>query len=470
MRLKAVFAFLCAVQLIASAKTDYYVKSVDFPAGATPEQKVEMASRVVPDSRQADWQKLELTAFLHFGPNTFTGREWGDGKESPSVFNPTALDAEQWVRTLKDAGFKLVILTAKHHDGFCLWPTETTAHSVKNSPWKGGKGDVMQELSDACKKYGMKLGVYLSPWDRNSAVYGSEKYNDLYAAQLTELLTKYGQIDEVWFDGACGEGPNGKKQVYDWPRFYSIIEKLQPNAVTAIMGHHVRWVGNEGGQGRETEWSVTPYTPGGYKEAAERNAALGLKETSKDLGSRELVAKADRVYWFPSEVDVSIRRGWFYNDSDKPRSLKELANIYLNSVGRGSVLLLNFPPDRTGCINKTDVDRIREWKQWVDANFTNNLAKKTNLKKLTAKLDSNKNFNAIMVGENIGKGQKVEKFDVEGKVNGKWVKLAEGTTIGAKRILRFDDTKADEVRVKITSSRGEPEMAFFKVFNVTMPQ
>ena len=236
---------LCPILSFCSCTTgeEYYTKHLEFPEGITIEQKVDMASRLIPTPQQLEWQKMELTAFLHFGINTFTGREWGDGNENPSLFNPTELDAEQWVRTLKDAGFKMVIITAKHHDGFCLWPTKTTKHSVESSPWKDGKGDVVKELRNACDKYGMKFGIYLSPWDRNAACYGdSPAYNKFFIEQLTELLTNYGEVHEVWFDGANGEGPNGKKQVYDWDAFYSTIRTLQPKAVTAIMGDDVRWV------------------------------------------------------------------------------------------------------------------------------------------------------------------------------------------------------------------------------------
>ena len=266
----ALFAAVCSGQ--AQNREGYNVKHLDFPPDATLQEKVDMAARLVPTPQQLAWQQMELTAFLHFGINTFTGREWGEGTEDPALFNPAQLDAEQWVRTLKETGFKMVILTAKHHDGFCLWPTETTTHSVASSSWKNGKGDVVKELRDACDKYGMKFGVYLSPWDRNAACYGdSPKYNEFFIQQLTELLSNYGEVHEVWFDGANGEGPNGKKQVYDWDAFYQTIQKLQPKAVMAIMGDDVRWVGNEKGIGRETEWSATVLTPGIYSRSEENN-------------------------------------------------------------------------------------------------------------------------------------------------------------------------------------------------------
>lgn len=288
----------------------------------------------MPTEGQYHWQQLELTAFIHFGINTFTGREWGDGKENPALFNPTALDCEQWVKALKAGGFKMVIITAKHHDGFCLWPTKTTRHSVVSSPWKGGKGDVVGELRKACDKYDMKFGVYLSPWDRNAECYGdSPAYNRMFVEQLKELLSNYGKVDEVWFDGANGEGPNGKVQVYDWELFNAVIDSLQPGAVKAITGNDIRWVGNERGLGRETEWSVTPYWSSSYKEAAEENKRLGLKSTAKDLGSRDKVKAANRLFWYPSEVDVSIRPGWFYHQyqDTKVRSLANLVNIYFQS-------------------------------------------------------------------------------------------------------------------------------------------
>ena len=281
-------AITLALALLSCSTTPpetLYTQHVAFPEGATLAEKVDMVSRLVPSEQQLAWQQLELTAFIHFGMNTFTGCEWGEGSDSPQLFNPTELDCDQWVRTLKEGGFKMVILTAKHHDGFCLWPTATTEYSVKQSPWRNGEGDVVRELRDACTKHDMKFGFYLSPWDRNAESYGdSPAYNRLYVAQLTELLTNYGRVDEVWFDGACGEGANGKKQEYDWATILECVDKHQPHAVTAIMGDDIRWVGNEGGVGRDTEWSATMIAPGSYVDRVAENRRLGLEEIASCQG------------------------------------------------------------------------------------------------------------------------------------------------------------------------------------------
>lgn len=227
----------------------------------THEEIIRKAAQVIPSPRQYRWQQLELTAFLHFGINTFTDWEWGTGQEDPVLFDPKELDAGQWVRVCRESGIRQVILTAMHHDGFCLWPTRTTSHSVRYSPWRQGNGDVVREVAEACRDQGLGFGIYLSPWDRNAKLYGSDAYNDFFVDQLKELLTSYGRIDEVWFDGANGEGPNGRKQVYDFQRWYALIRNLQPEAVVAIAGPDVRWVGTETGYGRETEWSVVPFEP-----------------------------------------------------------------------------------------------------------------------------------------------------------------------------------------------------------------
>ncbi len=447
----------------AQKKENYYVKHLEFPQNATLEQKVDMAARLIPTPQQLSWQQMELTAFLHFGINTFTGREWGDGKEEPALFNPSELNAEQWVRTLKEAGFKMVLLTAKHHDGFCLWPTATTKHSVASSPWKNGQGDVVRELRKACDKYDMKFGVYLSPWDRNAECYGdSPRYNDFFIRQLTELLTNYGEVHEVWFDGANGEGPNGKKQVYDWEAFYKTIQRLQPKAVMAIMGDDVRWVGNEKGLGRETEWSATVLTPGIYARSEENNKRLGVFSKAKDLGSRSMLAEATELFWYPSEVDVSIRPGWFYHaeEDTKLKSLKHLSDIYFQSVGYNSVLLLNIPPDRRGLIHEADVKRLKDFAAYRKRVFADNRVVKgrkewnavSGSKKIYS-LKPESEINVVMLQEDIAKGQRVESFAVEVLTEQGWQEVGQGTTVGYKRLLRFPAVKASQLKVKINECR-----------------
>ena len=466
--MKKTFYSLALALLMASCasqpKQELYEKYVAFPADATVEQKIDMVSRLVPTPQQLEWQQMEFTAFLHFGMNTFTGNEWGHGTDSPELFNPSELDCEQWVKALKDGGFKMALITAKHHDGFCLWPTATTEYSVKNSPWKNGKGDVFREVRDACEKYGMKFGVYLSPWDRNAVSYGdSPAYNKFFIEQLTELLSNYGEVHEVWFDGACGEGPNGKKQEYDWTAILAKIRELQPKAVTAIMGDDVRWVGNEGGLGRETEWSATMMAPGSYTEKNEAMAALGIDNMSKDLGSRELLAKSQEAYWYPSEVDVSIRPGWFYHaeQDEQVRSLANLVNIYYRSVGCNSVLLLNIPPDRRGLIHEVDVQRIKELSEYIGKTFANNYVE-NGAQMWKAEVGQSKEYNVktgamvntFLIQEDIAQGQRVEDFLVEVYSNGAWQYAAEGTTVGYKRLLRFSDCQPEKIRVTIRGARG----------------
>ena len=464
---KLLTSLLLSVTLMSGAqaqkKENYYVKHVEFPQSATIEQKVDMAARLVPTPQQYAWQQMELTAFLHFGINTFTGREWGDGKEDPALFNPSELDAEQWVRTLKEAGFKMVLLTAKHHDGFCLWPTATTKHSVASSPWKNGQGDVVKELRAACDKYDMKFGVYLSPWDRNAECYGdSPRYNDFFIRQLTELLTNYGEVHEVWFDGANGEGPNGKKQVYDWDAFYQTIQRLQPKAVMAIMGDDVRWVGNEKGVDRETEWNATVLTPGIYARSQENNKRLGVFSKAEDLGSRKILEKATELFWYPSEVDVSIRPGWFYHaeEDGKVKSLKHLSDIYFQSVGYNSVLLLNIPPDRRGLIHEADIKRLKEFADYRQQTFADNRVKNgrkywstTSGGEAVYALKSKSEINLVMLQEDITKGQRVEAFTVEALMDNGWKEVGKGTTIGYKRMLRFPAVNANKLRVRIDECR-----------------
>ncbi|MCU4174236.1 alpha-L-fucosidase [Carboxylicivirga sp. N1Y90] len=469
-----------------------YEKLLAFEKGTDLEEKVVKSAHVVPTKQQLDWQKLEMTAFIHFTVNTFTDMEWGHGDESPSIFNPTELDVRQWVKTLKDGGMKMVILTAKHHDGFCLWPTKTTKHSVVSTLWKDGKGDVVKELKEACDEFDLKFGVYLSPWDRNAECYGdSPRYNDFFNEQLTELLTWYGKVDEVWFDGACGEGPNGKKQEYDWESYYNTIKKLQPDAVVAVSGEDVRWVGTESGYGRETEWSVTPFAPGATPQMQAINDELGLSATSKDLGSRAMIEKADHLFWYPAEVDVSIRPGWFYHkhEDDKVKSLTKMVDIYFNSVGMNAVLLLNIPPDTRGLIHENDVARLKEFKTYLDETFENNLCagaqalgdKNANkaidgdydtyweLNELPAsvvyELPEAKKMNVVMLQEYIAKGQRVERFKVEVKIDDKWQEVVTGTSIGYKRLLRFPSITSKQIKLTILQARDGAMINTFGLFN-----
>lgn len=456
-------AFTCLSCSVQSEKL--YEKHVVIPQDATNEEIIDIAARVVPTCNQLQWQQMELTAFLHYGINTYTDREWGDGRENPALFNPTAFDANQIVESLKAGGFKLIILTCKHHDGFCLWPSKFTEHSVKNSPYEG---DVVKEISEACRKHGVKFGVYLSPWDRNAPSYGdSPEYNKYFINQLTELLTNYGEVSEVWFDGACGEGPNGKVQVYDWEAITATIHRLQPEAVTAICGDDIRWVGNESGKGRESEWNVTPLAPKVYKNSDEIRAKLNIDDTSRDLGSRDLITKAEELFWYASETDVSIRPGWFYheNQNNRVRSLKNLVDIYFSSVGSNSSLLLNVPPTLEGKVHPIDSVRLKEFGEYLSNAFAKDFIKDGNKQKkieagesVTYKVNKGATINCIMLQENIANGQRVEKFKVELLIDGQWMTVGRGTTIGYKRLLRFSATTAEEVRITIEECRRTVEI------------
>lgn len=489
---------ICVTNLSSSFAQLVDPKSyVVIPPESSESEIIRRAAGVVPSERQLRWQRLELTAFIHFGVNTFTNREWGDGKEDPAIFNPSELDARQWVRTCKEAGFKQVILTAKHHDGFCLWPSKYTEHSIKKSPWKAGKGDVVKDVADACHEYGIGFGVYLSPWDRNSGLFGTDAYNDYFVNQLTELLSGYGRVDEVWFDGANGEGPEGKKQVYDFNRWYSLIRKLQPSAVIAVMGPDVRWVGIESGYGRETEWSVVP----GDELVQDKVAASSQKEAGfapmnmmdDDLGSRSKILKAKSLVWYPAEIDVSIRPGWFYHpeEDDKVKSPDKLMDIYFSSVGRNGVLLLNIPPDKRGLLHDSDVKALLGFRKSLDKAFERNLLTKavvkTSGKKINVLTDKNdttswtpkasagtavidikleemEEFNMLLLQEDIRKGQRVEQFSLEYFADGEWKKATSGTTVGYKRILRFPVVRADRLRLKIEASRAKAVIAEAGIF------
>lgn len=453
---------------------------------------VYLASNVTPSQRQLEWQKLEFYAFCHFGTNTFTGKEWGDGNCSPLLFAPKRFDAEQWVTEIKNAGMKALILTCKHHDGFCLWPSKYTDYSVKNSPFRNGNGDVVKEVSDACKKYGIKFGVYLSPWDRHEKTYGTgEQYNDYFVNQLTELAENYGEIFCFWFDGACGEGKNGKVQTYDWNRYFALIREKQPNAVLSICGTDVRWCGNEAGKYRTAEWSVVPSYVGNQQYTAERsqqsddiNFSKRINGTASDLGSRNAIEGVSDFIWYPCETDVSIRPGWFYHKSQdfRVKSVKKLMNIYYGTVGGNSALLLNIPPDKNGLISKYDVRVLRKLGKRLRQEFSENSAvnakasasseteenKASNVisengfwqcvegdlcPEITLEFDEPVKIDKVVLRENIETGQQIEKFEIFAETDGGFTKISSGETIGNKRICVINPVKVQKIKVKITSYR-----------------
>ncbi|MES2306771.1 MAG: alpha-L-fucosidase [Gemmatimonadota bacterium] len=413
-----------------------------------------------PSASQLLWQRDELALFTHFGVNTFSDREWGDGKELPASFNPPALDARQWTSAAKAAGFRTVVLTAKHHDGFCLWPTATTKHSVAASPFRNGAGDVVREVADACRADGLRLGLYLSPWDRNSPVYGTELYSDFYCDQLSELLTRYGPVHEVWFDGANGEGPTGRRQLYDWPRYWGLVRTLQPDAVIfSDAGPDVRWIGNESGSAGETNWStvdpsVVP-VPGSDGPEVIRMLQEG---------------DPDGTVWRPGETDTSIRPGWFYHpaDDDKVRTVDDLVSLYFSSVGRNSKLLLNVPPTREGLLHPTDVARLAGMRGALDRLFGHPLVPTraapghVGATRLTVQHDFRRPtpVGLALLAEDIAQGQVVAHWRLEGQANDGWLPLASGTTIGHKRIVRFPTATLRRVRLVVAESvaSGPPPM------------
>jgi alpha-L-fucosidase len=448
----------------------------------------------LPSERQLAWHELEYYMFVHFTVNTFTDKEWGYGDENESVFNPSELDCRQWAKTAKEAGMKGIIITAKHHDGFCLWPSAFTEHSVKNSPWKEGKGDILMDLRKACDEYGLKMGVYLSPWDRNSAVYGTPEYLTYYRNQLRELLTNYGDIFEVWFDGANGgDGFYGgaretrridNKTYYDWPNTHKIVRELQPSAIMfSDAGPDIRWVGNESGMGSLTNWCLLKKDdmyPGG-------NFAKILGEGHEDGN-----------YWVPAEVDVSIRRGWFYHSSQDSlvRTPENLMELYYSSVGRNSSLLLNVPPDRRGLLHENDVKSLLAFKVLRDKEFSTELAKG---KKISSSKDRGKGFkalnandgdpetywstpddiksadltidlgaetevNRILLQEYIKLGQRVQEFKVEAFVDGEWKHLIDGTTIGHKVIRKIPVVKTSRLKLTIVKSKACPLISNIELY------
>ncbi|WP_319505807.1 discoidin domain-containing protein [Bacteroides graminisolvens] len=452
----------------------------------------------VPSENQLRWQEMEYYAFVHFSLNTYTDQSWGYGNEDVKLFNPEKADCRQWARICKEAGMKGIIITAKHHCGFCLWPSEYTEYSVKNAPWKNGKGDMVREMADACKEYGLKLGIYLSPWDRNHPDYGKPEYITYFRNQLTELLTKYGDIFEVWFDGANGGdgyygGANEIREIdrttyYDWKNTYALVRKLQPNIVIWNDGGDradLRWVGTEDGYVGETNWSLL-------------NATGDVPWNMLHYG----VENGDA--WVPAEVNTSIRPEWFYHPSEdtKVKTLPHLMNIYYNSIGRNSTLLLNFPIMPNGLINEKDEKAALDFAKTVKESFAVNLAEKakveatnvrSNAKEFSAykTIDGKKDtywatddsikkaslivdfgkpttFNRLMVQEYIRLGQRVKAFTLEAFVDGNWEEIAKATTIGYKRILRFSSIKASKIRLNITDSKSCPIISNMGVYNAPL--
>ncbi len=473
-------------------------------SGSKPSASVAVAPPApvlpVPTEAQLAWHEMETNAFIHFTTNTFTDKEWGYGDESPAIFNPTALDVDQWITTLKDAGFKGVILTSKHHDGFSLWPSKYTEHSVKNSPYKNGQGDIVKAVSEATKRHGLKFGVYLSPWDRNRADYGQPSYIEYYRKQLKEIFTNYGPVFEMWFDGANGgDGYYGgaketrkidRATYYDWPTTLAMVRELQPQPKVLFFsdaGPDIRWVGNEKGLAGETNWNtISNDTLYAGKAGVEDLLATGAEDGNK---------------WIPAEVDVSIRPGWFYHPKEDSlvKTPEQLFNIYLTSVGRGSTLLLNVPPDRRGLIHEQDVAALKGWRKLLDEAFTTNLAANAKVKASSYRGSSKTYAGAnvadgdkdtywatddgvttgsleidlgkvqpvkyVLLQEYIRLGQRVESFTVDAWQNNTWQPVAKATTIGYKRILKLDEpVNTDKLRVTITAAKASPVISNVAVY------
>ncbi|MFM9838231.1 MAG: alpha-L-fucosidase [Cyclobacteriaceae bacterium] len=451
----------------------------------------------VPSEAQLAWHEMEMNAFVHFTTNTFTDKEWGFGDEKPNVFNPTQLNIDQWISTLKEAGFKGAILTTKHHDGFCLWPSQFTDHSLKSSMLQNGKADIVKEFSEACKKYGLKFGIYLSPWDRNRSDYGSDSYLQYYRQQLKELITAYGPVFEMWFDGANGGdgyygGANEKRKIngatyYDWPTTLNLVREMEPSIIFfSDAGPGVRWVGNEKGRAGETNWNtITPDT-----------LFAGKSDINKLLNS----GHENGTHWIPAETDVSIRPGWFYHakEDSMVKTPEQLFDIYLTSVGRGSTLLLNVPPDKRGVIHEQDVKALQGFRALLDREFKTNLAVNSNTEansyrgnsknyspknltdgnketywttddgvttaSLVVQLQKEGLVKYIVLKEFIQLGQRIKSFQIEIEQDGAWKKVAVATTVGYKRILKIEPAISDKVRISITDAKACPIISDIEIY------
>jgi len=461
--------------------------------------------QIIPSERQLRHQELEFYSFVHFTVNTFTDKEWGDGTEDPAIFNPGKLDTMQWAEAVKAAGMKGLILTCKHHDGFCLWPSKYTEHTVASSPYKNGKGDIVREVSRSCQKTGLAFGIYLSPWDRNQQSYGQGKaYDDFFIKQLEELLCNYGEIFSVWFDGACGEGSNGKKQIYDWNRYYEVIRRLQPNACISVCGPDVRWCGNEAGDTRKAEWSVVPERTRNTEKIAQSsqqqdNESFRMRKVSAqdaDLGSREILKEEESLIWYPAEVNTSIRPGWFYHEyeDDKVKPLSQLISIYENSVGGNATFLLNIPPNKDGLFHENDVRRLHEIGDYIKKCYGEN-------KLITAMLQADSEMEGfgienvrtdahntcfrtndnvtecsidlkwehcirlerIVLKENIRMSQRIEKFEIQALLDGEMKTIYEGTVVGYKKIISIGKSTS-KLRIRILDARVAPTLSFIGVY------
>lgn len=452
----------------------------------------------IPTERQLAWHDLEQYAFIHFTTNTFTGKEWGYGDEDPNIFNPTEMNTDQWVQAIKESGLNGVVLTCKHHDGFCLWPSAYTNHSVKNSKWKNGKGDVVKNLSESCKKFDLKFGIYLSPWDRNRQDYATPTYVEYYRNQLRELFTNYGTVFEMWFDGANGGdgyygGANEKRSIdpytyYDWPTTIKMVQEMEPNIVFfSDAGPDIRWCGNERGYVGETNWC-----------RLSTDTIYAGKPGINDLLNH---GSENGMNWLPAEVDVSIRPGWFYHSSEDSlvKTPEQLFDIYLSSVGRGANLILNIPPDQRGLLHENDVKSLRGWKKLIDEAFRTNLAlnckvKADNYRGKSSQfavgnlVDGNKEtfwatddgvlqgnvefdlgkqqtIKYVTLQEYIRLGQRVKKFNIEAWKDNAWSVIAEATTIGHKRIIRLiQPVETRKLRINILDSEACPVISNVEIY------
>lgn len=432
---------------------------------------IRKAARVVPSQLQLRWFAMEQYAFIHFGVNTFTEREWGDGTEDPAIFNPEKLDCDQWVAAIKAAGMKGMILTAKHHDGFCLWPSAYTEHSVKNSPC--GK-DVVKEAAEACRRGGIRFGFYLSPWDRNSRYYGTPAYNDYYCNQLTELLTNYGEIFCVWFDNACAEGG---KQTYDFPRYFELIRKYQPGAVIFNdYGPDIRWCGNEAGQARAEEWAVVPtdlchFAPKQVGPGPLAGDPLDIYNDNQEIGQRQQILRADGLAFVPSEINTSIRPYWFWLESQEPKHLEELYKIYLNSVGHNACLHLNIPPTKEGLLDSRDVARLRQLGEFLRGCFGTAMESSVQQRDdetFVITCNHMDQLGFVTLREDLTQGQRIEAFTISARFpDGREQLLYTGCTVGNRQICPIRDPfrektgpqlKGAELVLRITSARDTAQL------------